>query len=118
MAINNKYKLGNLYTLKPSRGNKIKFNTLAHFCREYNLNYSLLHRKIAEFGHHTVTGVGTFSKTEPRKLNIEEQQLMKLISQQDIGFQLVYPNGTCIAQKRNGDIIRMNFRNPQVKKLN
>ena len=110
--INNKYKLSNLFELTKEDGSK-EYNNLAKFCRQYELNYSLLHRKIAVFGHWSIAGVGTFQKAEGYPATIEEQQFIKLLLQDDgVSLQLIYNNGMCIVQDSEGKIFKMNFRNP------
>ena len=115
--VNNKYKLSNLYLLTKEDGTR-EFNYLAKLCREYELNYSLLHRKVAEFGHWSIAGVGTIQKAEPRTATIEEQQFAKLILQdENAALQLVYPNGICIVQTKDGDIYKVNFRASHKKRI-
>ena len=110
--VNNKYKLSNLFLLTKEDG-KEEYNNLAKFCRQYELNYSLLYRKIAEFGHWSIAGVGTFEKAEPRQATIEEQQFVKLLLQdENMALQLVYKNGMCVVQDKLGGIYKLNFRNP------
>ena len=115
--VNNKYKLSNLFLLTKEDGSK-EYSNLAKFCRQYELNYSLLHRKIAEFGHWSIAGVGTFEKAEPRQATIEEQQFVKLLLQdENIALQLVYKNGMCIVQDSEGQIFKLNFRNPHKTRI-
>ena len=115
--VNNRYKLSNLFVLTRPDGTK-EFGFLAKFCRIYELNYSLLHRKIAELGHHSITGVGTFEKAQGKVPSIEEQQFVKLIMQdEDIAVQLVYPNGICILQDKAGAVWKVNFKHPSKNRI-
>ena len=110
--VNNKYKLSNLFELTKEDGSK-EYSNLAQFCRAYELNYSLLHRKIVEFGHWSIAGIGTFEKAEGCTATIEEQQFVKLLLQDEaVALQLVYNNGICIVQDAEGHIYKLNFRNP------